>query len=87
MFMVAVANTLHVGTDRHLGLALALAPRCTAYPIATACLGRLPAAISVLMFWFRAAFEGDLMSGMATPDMRIPNTCFQVGLLALSQVA
>jgi hypothetical protein len=32
--------------------------------MATACLGGLPAAISVLMFWLRAVFDGDLMSGM-----------------------
>ena len=32
--------------------------------MATACLGGLPAAVSVLMFWFRTVLDGDLMSGM-----------------------
>ena len=64
----AIMLKIHVGFDHRLGLALALARRCTAYPIATACFGGLPAAISVLIFWFRAVFDGDLMSGIATPS-------------------
>jgi hypothetical protein len=38
--------------------------RWTEYPIATACFGSLPAAISVSIFFSRASLLFDLMRGM-----------------------